>query len=408
VEHVFRTEHDGRVTDLGVLPGGGGSFSTWISPNGLIAGDSGNGQLDPLIPSYPVGHALLWQKGGITDLGVSEGGYESQANAVNSRGEVVGIFTNTTPDADSMYYGLGYEAKAFFWKNGVMQDLGTLGGPDSQALFINEPGQVVGWSYVNSGPEDICGQNNYLTLATNSFIWDKEKGMRDLGTLGGTCTTATALNNGGQIVGHSMTPGDQFEHAFLWEHGSIHDLGNSLGGNSAGAFAVNDAGEAVGFASLAGDAIFHAALWTHIGESTDLGVPPNAICSYARSINARRQVVGVASSDCANDNIPFLWDSGSIFDLNALIPAGSSLTLHFAVNINDRGEIAGFGSDAAGNQHAFLLVPCGEGDDGCGDDAVAAAPVPSAVRESSGQMPPAHLGQRMNRGRRGLTIGPRN
>ena len=58
-----------------------------------------------------------------------------------------------------------------------------------------------------------------------------------------------------------------------------------------------------------------------------------------------------------------------MIDLNTLIPANSPLLLVDATYINDRGEIAGHGLTPSGENHAFLLIPCGEGVEGCGDAA---------------------------------------
>jgi probable HAF family extracellular repeat protein len=218
-------------------------------------------------------------------------------------------------------------------------------------------------------------------LTTNPFLWERGKGMKSIGSLGGTCSAATDLNNQGQVVGESTVTGDLYFHAFLWD-GSIHDLGGSFGGNNASANAINDHGEAVGGAYYPGETVFHAALWRHVGNITDLGTLGSDRCSYAAGINAAEQIVGSSVADCDEVFRAYLWEDGSMFDLNALIPPGSALHLQFVQNINDRGEIAGMGVDGSGNTHAFLLIPCDEhhpGVAGCDYSPVDAA---AATRES--------------------------
>ena len=49
-------------------------------------------------------------------------------------------------------------------------DLGTLGGSDSYATKVNDAGQVVGYSYIAGDVEN------------HAFSWTKQGGMVDLGT----------------------------------------------------------------------------------------------------------------------------------------------------------------------------------------------------------------------------------
>ena len=72
-----------------------------------------------------------------------------------------------------------------------MIDLGTLGGSAASATAVNDAGQVVGCS-LHAGDD------------THAFSWTAAGGMIDLGTLGGCCSEAIAVNDAGQVVGCSL------------------------------------------------------------------------------------------------------------------------------------------------------------------------------------------------------------
>ena len=206
--------------------------------------------------------------------------------------------------------------------------------------------------------------------------------MRDLGTLGGTCALATGVNNAGIVIGDNIND-EPTERAFLWENGSIRDLGGTIGGNQTTAEALNQAGQVAGVGTLAGELFYHATLWKRLGEITDLGTVDQDPCSFSSAINSKAQIVGASLPGCAFDSNTraFLWEDGSIFDLNTLISPGASLHLQWARDINDRGEIAGTGLDAEGNAHDFLLMPCGaNGPSDCKEEISGATTGTRAIR----------------------------
>jgi hypothetical protein len=67
ISHAFKWRK-GSLTDLGALPGVNSSFGSWITANGLVAGISGNGEIDPLTGG-PEERAVLWKDRQIIDLG---------------------------------------------------------------------------------------------------------------------------------------------------------------------------------------------------------------------------------------------------------------------------------------------------------------------------------------------------
>jgi probable HAF family extracellular repeat protein len=364
VDHALKFQN-GALTDLGALPGANSSVSYGINDLGLVVGVSENGKVDPQT-GYPEYHAVVWSYGEPRDLGTL-GGSVSQAFAANDWGQVVGVAANAVPDPYSNGIGpctaincwpVTTQQRAFLWEGGALRDLGTLGGNDAVAYFVNQAGQVAGVSYTNTTANPTTGNPTQ-----HPFLWQNGK-MMDLGTLGGTWGVVYSLNNLGQVVGSSNVAGDTTYHPFLWDRGVLTDLG-TLGGDAAVANWINDSGEVVGGGWTA-SGVWQAFLWRH-GAMTDLGTVAGGRGSWAYSINAGGQVVGDAWTNSLK-NFAMLWENGGpMVDLNALVePASnpSNLYLQIGYAIANSGEVLAYGVLPNGDSRIAVLVPDGV----CGTD----------------------------------------
>jgi len=344
------------MTDLGTLPDGNDfSSANAINSSGTVVGISANGVPDPDLGEQVV--ATAWRNGRVTNLGTF-GGPFSDAEAINDLGQVAGGAETPIPDPDGKWSGLTTFPSptlwhAALWKNGTIRDLGTLGGPAAYARFIDSRGRVAGQSYIRRQPVTPDG-----APLIHPFFWENGR-MTDIGTLGGVFAEANAMNSLGQVAGDSDLRGGAAFHAFRWSQGKMVDLG-TVGDASSAASAINDLGAVVGFLISANGSI-DGFLWRN-GTMIALGGLPGFPCNYPHRINNKGQVVG-DSDDCnGNGKSAWLWQKGvGLVDLNTLVPPGSDMHLAEASFIDDNGEILGNGMVPNGDFHAFVLIPTGTG-----------------------------------------------
>jgi probable HAF family extracellular repeat protein len=362
---------------LTILPNLGGTFGeAWgVNNGGSVIGHS-------TLAGDQVYHAFFWRKGVITDLGTL-GGPNSNQGFLNDQGAVSGFSDTSTPDPngeDFCGFGTNLICLPFVWQKGVMTALPLLGGNNGSAGGINNRSQIVGVSETpNSDP---CSVFPFQIAAT---IW-QDGNVQELPLLSGDQDGfANGINDKGHAVGQTggCDNGSVFIHAVLWRDGMPIDLGNLGGITNNFAFGINNRDQVVGQSDLSGDTIHQPFLWQD-GVMIDLGNLPGLPNGQAVGINNQGQVVGFSQDANGDDStsVAWIWHNAVMTDLNTLIPADSPLFLMEALSINDRGQIAGFGRLLNGEHRGFLMLPCDEhqrGIEGCDYSMV---DVPDAVRVS--------------------------
>jgi probable HAF family extracellular repeat protein len=208
----------GQIVDLGTLGSGTESLGIWVNDAGQVIGLSTiNTEPDPVgFFGFPT-HTFIWQHGKKLDIGTLGGDDTFPGGASCSHppeGMVWGTSTTSTvPNPDT-----GVPTRApFLWDHGKMTDLGTLGGTFGFAQCTNSRHQVIGQSSLAETP--IACTDGRLA-GCHAFFWEDGQ-MRDLGTLGGPNSEAQWINESGLIAGSADFPRPQpavnLHDAVIWK-----------------------------------------------------------------------------------------------------------------------------------------------------------------------------------------------
>ena len=294
------------------------------------------------------------------------GGTSSGGNSINDQSWVAGY--SRLPNRNR---------HATLWRNTLLTDLNTLGGPNSSVTWNvkNTQSIIVGISQT-ADPEPLgeawssaafySTPNNvgYINLG---FVWQNNQ-MRGLPPFpGGNNGFATGANNLGQVVGWAengvhdpsccCTQVLQFRPA-VWTLGppdQIQDLPLIAGDSSGAATAINDNGQIVGISGICDQAVGrhtakHAVLWEN-GTVTD--IYPDAPAPWwntPTAINQRGDVVGFAGDPAFVEGDilhAFLWTRED--GIRQLKPLQRRVPPHVdseAYGINEARQIVGISCDA--------------------------------------------------------------
>src|SRR5919204_1991935 len=301
----------------------------------------------------------------VSDL-PSLGGTSSGGNSINDQSWVAGY--SRLPDRNR---------HAILWRNSLLSDLGTLGGPNSSVTWNvkNTAGIIVGIS--QTADPQLLGESwssaafystpNNVGYINLGFVWQNNQ-MRGLPNFpGGNNGFATGANNLGQVVGWAengvhdptccCTQVLQFRPA-MWTLGptdQIHELPLIPGDTSGAATAINDNGQVVGISGICDQAVGrhtakHAVLWENSGVTDIYPDAPAPWWNTPTAINQHGDVVGFAGDPGFVEGEvlhAFLWtkDNG----VKVLKPLRGRVPEHVdseAYGINEARQVVGVSCDA--------------------------------------------------------------
>lgn len=312
-----------QIHNVGAVPGRAQSWTInagCLNDRGDIVGWSNDGGAY----DFTNDDAFFWsQRSGLVPLQGLPGAVTSAAFAINNRGQAVGISGEPSPDSLPVVWD----------HRGVSALPLPEGFSGGWGIAINDQGRAGGMLFT---PEGL----------TRAVVWDRgEPRLLPKFPDERDGDAVFSIHSRGYIVGQSAAK------PAMWYRNQVTPLG-TMGGTWGLAMSVNSRGDSVGLAATPEDASIHGVLWSQ-GKAIDL--TPDSTFGFANSINERGQIVG-GIGDVNFEGQAALWENGQAILLNAVIPANSGWNLIEADCINQKGQIAGFGT-LHGEIRAFLLTP---------------------------------------------------
>jgi len=287
-----------------------------LNPSGVVVGSTAD-----------TGQADVYEDGAWTLL---EARREfSTAEAINRHGDIVG--------EDG--------SKAVRWHHGHRIVLDGLG--KATAAGIADDGTIVG-TWTPDHDADRC------------YAW-KDGVITDLGTLGGSSCDAYAIDPTGQYIG-GMSSGPRFSgHGFIRDAQGMHDLGALPNGYVSWVRAVNRHGHASLWADVNNSGDWAAAYWNGHKLIEVPGVRLAGGQSIAAGINGKDEML-VLGDNGAGDMI-FLYE-GRTKTVTEIVPrivnpegwCFCGPWFRLATGIDDDGRIVG-SATYDGEEHGYMLVP---------------------------------------------------
>lgn len=283
---------------------------------------------------------FLWDRGEFIPLELPPDYMQAHCADINDIGQIVG----------TMGWCIA-PGRGFLYDEGEFMNLGVLEGANaSTATAINDSGQIVGYSAdMNDGDPPLQAyvwQDGIMTNLASHFPMPE--------------SLARDINEAGQITGGTGESIGNDSTAFIWREGLVQQLGPIPGGFTSEGYAINNRGEVAGRGKVYTEgprgSAYHGFLYCD-GEMIDIGLVQGARGCRVRAMNDRRQIVGYCDEWPDGPGLwAFLWQDGTMYSLDDLVPPELELDLEWGYAINNAGQITARGY-ASVDSVTVLLSP---------------------------------------------------